>query len=552
MSLVVISASHAENIDGPWLIDNMLFDERGNQWGSQSVVFFSESEDGLKQNSIATGKGGDAELVSYARLGETGFNLTNSLSIVTFAESRIFDTLVLGFASNSMTMNGTLTLGDRSYTYQGSGKPMNAVTIDPLVQPRITNLSGKSDDIPRLYTIEVPENTAGLKVTTIDTAEPLTRVKGGDIKLYLVNGTTIIGSQRIDFLNSFEHEVGSANPEAGTWYVLVETGIEYEDVDLLVEIGDGLDIPVIPVNPGNPTDPGNPSNPSNPLDPGDPTNPADPADPASPSDPTVPVDVADPTDPSDPNDPVIPVDIIKPHVGWWWNTSQSGSGYSIEFQTDSKAENKHAIFFGGYFYEEDGTPVWATALLEPVENSPNSYKGSLLEYRHGTTLESTTYLQPRLVGTYGVVNLTVANENSIELNWPGGVVTLEPFQFDTESAQNTLESGWWWNPFTPGQGYFLEQQGDMIYFVSYLYNQDGDAVWYAAWLSYDNSVKKDSPELAGRLLRVSGGQPLGGEYAAPSAIEDLGQVTIDLQTSNIAIIDWPGGKQSLQRFYFRK
>jgi hypothetical protein len=146
----------------------------------------------------------------------------------------------------------------------------------------------------------------------------------------------------------------------------------------------------------------------------------------------------------------------------------------------------------------------------------------------------------------------VIDEDHLKLEWAGGNYTIESFSFATTTDQQDIESGWWWNPFAPGQGYFMEQQGDVIYFVSYLYNERGDAVWYAAWLTNTDSVRKGSPEYNGRLISYTGGQTLKGDYIAPQSPADIGQVSIVFQTDTLATINWPGGRQSMQRFYFRK
>jgi hypothetical protein len=98
----------------------------------------------------------------------------------------------------------------------------------------------------------------------------------------------------------------------------------------------------------------------------------------------------------------------------------------------------------------------------------------------------------------------------------------------------------------------MEQQGDQIFLVSYIYNQSGNAVWYAATLTRSDGVKKAGFEFNGQLTRFSGGQTLIGNYVPPLSPEDIGSVRIVFETDHRAVIDWPGGKQSLERFYFRK
>jgi hypothetical protein len=45
-----------------------------------------------------------------------------------------------------------------------------------------------------------------------------------------------------------------------------------------------------------------------------------------------------------------------PEDGWWWNASESGSGYAIERQGNS-------IFMAAFLYESAGAATWYASLL---------------------------------------------------------------------------------------------------------------------------------------------------------------------------------------------
>jgi hypothetical protein len=47
---------------------------------------------------------------------------------------------------------------------------------------------------------------------------------------------------------------------------------------------------------------------------------------------------------------------VAPENGWWWNPSESGSGYAIERQGNS-------IFMAAFLYEFAGAATWYATLL---------------------------------------------------------------------------------------------------------------------------------------------------------------------------------------------
>src|ERR1051326_8416883 len=39
------------------------------------------------------------------------------------------------------------------------------------------------------------------------------------------------------------------------------------------------------------------------------------------------------------------------------------------------------------------------------------------------------------------------------------------------------QTGWWWNPNTPGTGFFIEQQNNTLFMTAFLYASNGQATW---------------------------------------------------------------------------
>jgi hypothetical protein len=94
-----------------------------------------------------------------------------------------------------------------------------------------------------------------------------------------------------------------------------------------------------------------------------------------------------------------------------------------------------------------------------------------------------------------------------------------------EAAQCTVEfrrvaitpqTGWWWNPERPGRGYSLEVSrlsgGTRAFIGTYLYDADGDPVWYVSQLT----TRDEGRTFEGPLLHFRDGPTLSGGYKLPT------------------------------------
>jgi hypothetical protein len=79
--------------------------------------------------------------------------------------------------------------------------------------------------------------------------------------------------------------------------------------------------------------------------------------------------------PFDPFTPVAPP--VRPKTGWWWNSDESGSGYSVEIQGNH-------LFVVAFMYTESGEPVWYFS-AGPM-SSPTHFESDWLELSGGQTL----------------------------------------------------------------------------------------------------------------------------------------------------------------------
>ncbi len=119
------------------------------------------------------------------------------------------------------------------------------------------------------------------------------------------------------------------------------------------------------------------------------------------------------------------------------------------------------------------------------------------------------------------------------------------FLFQSAMAADP-ETGWWWNASESGRGFSIEQQGDLIFFAAYLYDTDGSSAWYSSLLR-----KNTQGQFTGTMEEIADGQTLFGAYQPPIIVNaNIGDITLDFDTSTTGTMTWPSGVVSIQRFRF--
>lgn len=136
-------------------------------------------------------------------------------------------------------------------------------------------------------------------------------------------------------------------------------------------------------------------------------------------------------------------------------------------------------------------------------------------------------------GASGAQMLTGGNNRSVAT--VPGAVTCRPAP---------PETGWWWNANEGGRGYSIEVQGNHIFYASFLYDDAGRSTWYVA----TGSTSLDGSLFTGDLLRVAGGQSLGGAYRAPGPAQSVGPFTLAFSDATRGTMIWPGGTVAIERF----
>jgi hypothetical protein len=106
------------------------------------------------------------------------------------------------------------------------------------------------------------------------------------------------------------------------------------------------------------------------------------------------------------------------------------------------------------------------------------------------------------------------------------------------------QTGWWWNTSEGGRGYSIEVQGNHIFYAAFLYDDTGRSNWFVA----TGTTTLDGSLFVGDLLRVTGGQALGGAYHPPTPAQSVGPFTLAFSDASHATMVWPGGTVAIERF----
>lgn len=233
----------------------------------------------------------------------------------------------------------------------------------------------------------------------------------------------------------------------------------------------------------------------------------------------------------------LPQALAVPETGWWWNSSESGSGYSIEIRGNR-------LFMATFSYAPDGRAVWHVAA---GNLSPNGrFVGDLTEYAGGQTLGG-PYQAVQVKGSTTPMQLECETPVTCTLSMGDRRVDITRFRFEApEQTAKSPETGWWWNADESGRGFFIEMQGNTLFLAGYMYDSAGHAVWYiASGAAADLSLETSWSEYAY-------GQTLTGPYqAAQLKSNAVGLLNLVFSSPQKAVLKLPGeGAVALKRFEF--
>jgi len=133
-----------------------------------------------------------------------------------------------------------------------------------------------------------------------------------------------------------------------------------------------------------------------------------------------------------------------------------------------------------------------------------------------------------------VSNTNAAAASSFDVGWaftPTAVVT-------PPATPVSPQTGYWWNPGQPGNGYTIEVAANRLLFVAYIYRPDGTAVWY-----FSNGPVTQSDRYSGQLFEVRGGRSLTSPVTNVTAAGDsLGTVQLLFSDATTGQIILPSGE----------
>jgi hypothetical protein len=118
---------------------------------------------------------------------------------------------------------------------------------------------------------------------------------------------------------------------------------------------------------------------------------------------------------------------ITPKIGTWWNTAESGRGYTIDGMGDT-------LMLGAFVYDANGYPVWYLAVGKLTNNGAN-WSATLDKTQNGQCL-SCGYKAPISMGNDGTVSIIFSSDTKGVMTLPNGSkINIETF-FPLGSAPN--------------------------------------------------------------------------------------------------------------------
>ncbi len=235
-----------------------------------------------------------------------------------------------------------------------------------------------------------------------------------------------------------------------------------------------------------------------------------------------------------------------PQTGWWWNPLEDGRGFSLEKRGNN-------LFFAAFLYDISGRSTWYVS-SGPVSLEGSLYNGDLLSASGGQTLGGAYGRFPTLVSA-GSMTLTFNNDSTGTLVWAGGTVPIQRFNI----IQNGLtaapvagvpESGWWWNESEAGRGFFMEWQGNTLDIAGYMYDDNGNSVWYLTVGQIGGTATARS--FNGTWWSYTGGQTLTGAWRQNTRSNtNVAPMTITFSGPETALMTLPNGRTTnLRRHRF--
>jgi hypothetical protein len=222
-----------------------------------------------------------------------------------------------------------------------------------------------------------------------------------------------------------------------------------------------------------------------------------------------------------------------PQTGWWWNPLEGGRGFSIEVQGNN-------LFFAAFHYDVSGRATWNVS-PGPTSLGGSFFSSDLYNVTGGQTLGGA--YQAANATKVGPITLAFSDASHGTMTWPGGSVSIErqnliPGGLTAPPQANVPETGWWWNPQESGRGFFIEWQKGYADIAGYMYDDNGNPVWYIAVYETPNARV-----FSGNWWTFANGQSMGGTYRAATRTSDnFAPLSINFTGPDTAVMTLPNGR----------
>ena len=227
-----------------------------------------------------------------------------------------------------------------------------------------------------------------------------------------------------------------------------------------------------------------------------------------------------------------------PQTGWWWNPAEDGRGFSIEVRGNN-------LFFAAFLYDISGRSTWYVA-SGAVSLDGTLFTNRLYSALGGQTLGGAYPGRPSLKDE-GAITLAFNSASQGTLVWPGGSVPIRRFNIvpnglALDPTPNTPESGWWWNEAESGRGFFLEWQGGSLDIAGYMYDEQGNSVWY---LTVGPMTTTGSTQFTGSWWSYGNGQTLLGAWRPNTRLSTtVAPLTLTFDGPATALMTLPNGRST--------
>jgi hypothetical protein len=237
------------------------------------------------------------------------------------------------------------------------------------------------------------------------------------------------------------------------------------------------------------------------------------------------------------------VGAVVPQAGYWFNPAETGRGFVIEQQGND-------FFMASFLYDVSGRATWYG--IGPGSIAGSTYTGTLVSFGGGQTLTG-AYHAPTVTGSGGAMTISFSSSSQGTLTWPEGTIPIQRFDFGPGGAAatqpaGTPQTGFWWAPTESGRGYSIEVQGNLMFLAGYMYDSQGNPIWYAS----GPMAMSSSTAYTGVWQQYGNGQTLTGTYQAPSIVNAMvGNVTIQFSSTAAGTLTFPDGRQiAIERYQF--